>query len=314
MQDEYSRKSQLTDSQAVSEATVARLRLRLEAQEAAVEAALAREDMLDAKLRSAEADLAAARQHLDLLIEEQRALAAAEAAVADADAAVTLAEVVRDEADLRFSRMEVRSPAAGIVMKRLASPGSKLMLEGDEHSMHVVHLYDPAHLQVRVDVPLADAAHIAIGQNAEITVEALPDQVFKGRVTRMVHEADLQKNTVEVKVAVENPVSVLKPEMLARVRFLADQNVQPSGAVRQRVFAPQELIVRDGEGGDSVLVISERSDDRGRAERRSLSLGGTRVDGWVEVTSGLQPGDLLILDRPDLEPGDRVRVIGEGDA
>jgi len=311
IQDEFERKSKLIDTQAISEATVARLGLRVEAQRATLDATEARVAILEADLRRAEADLGGARSHIDLLIEEQRAVALAAARRASAQAAVELAEVTRDDAALQLERMEVRSPVAGVVLERLASPGSKLMREGGEHSLHVVHVYDPDHLQVRVDVPLADAAQIAIGQLVEVMVEVLPDRTFDGRVTRIVHQADIQKNTVEVKVTVDAPTRALKPEMLARVRFLARAD-EPDGAARQRVFAPERLVGRDADGAASALIVTALRNDRARVERRTLTVGPRRLEGWIEIDSGLQPGDLLVAD-PDesLEPGDRVRVVGE---
>lgn len=313
LQDEFERKSKLTESQAVSEAAVARLRLRVDAQKATVDATIARKAILEAKLRQAEADHRAAVQHKELLIEEQRDLALAEAAVANAEAAVLLAEAVRDEAALQLERMEVRSPVNGIVLRRLASPGSKLVRGGDEHAAHVIHVYDPANLQVRVDVPLADAAHVSIGQTAEVVVDVLPDRTFTATVTRVVHQADIQKNTVEVKVAIDNPSEQLKPEMLARVKFLAaDSPSEGASSTRQRVFAPRALLQRGGDGGDSVFVVADVVNRRGRVERRSITAGRRVIDGWIEIDAGLNVGDLMIADpSPDLEPGDRVRIVGE---
>ena len=83
---------------------------------------------------------------------------------------------------------------AGNVLRRLKGPGDKVMLGMDDpHSSHVVHLYDPGALQVRVDVPLADAAQVGVGQACEVVVDILPDEIFAGEVTRVTHEADLQK-------------------------------------------------------------------------------------------------------------------------
>ena len=311
IRDEYERKSKLIESHAVSEATVARLSLRVDAQQASVDAALAQETVLGAKRDQAEADLQAARANLALLIEERRDVALAEAAVATAGASVMLAEAVRGEAALRLARMEVRSPVDGIILRRLVSPGSMLTNEGLELSSHLFLIYDPRHLQVRVDVPLADAAQVVVGQKAEITVEVLPDRTFTGRLTRLVHEADLQKNTVEVKVAIENPTSELKPEMLARVRFLGRDD-QSAGSTRERAFAPRALIQQGENGALSALVVTSLVDDVGRVEQRSITLGTRRIDDWVEIDAGLQVGDLLVFDpNTNLEPGDRVRVMGE---
>lgn len=309
VQDEYDRKSQLS-SEAVPAAFVARLRLRLEALQATVDAAKAGVAVLEAKRTKAEVDRRAAVTRMDLLIQERRAVALTDAAVETARAFVALAEAARDEAKLRLTRMEVTSPVAGIVMTRLASPGSKVTLAGDERSSHVVYIYDPARLQVRVDIPLADAGHVSVGQAVEVIVEVLPDRTFLGEVTRVVPEADIQKNTVEVKVAIRNPSNELKPEMLARARFIArEQSID--GSSRQRVFVPASL-VRDTESGQSAMIVTNLIDDLGRVELRSIVTGARRIDDWIEIESGLQIGDMLIADpATGLEPGDRVRVLGE---
>jgi len=309
LRDEHERKAKLIESGAVSEAIVARLLLRVRAQEATVEARRASAEVMEAKLREAKAEHRAAEQSRTLLIEERRALALAEAALSRAEAGRGVMEAERDDAALRLARTEIRSPVAGVVMRRLATPGSRIT-RSDEHSAHIVHLYDPDHLQVRVDVPLADAAQVAVGQKSEITVEVLPDQTFSGHVTRIVHEADIQKNTVEVKVAIDSPPEELKPEMLARVRFLATAS-KAGGALRQRVFAPERLVQRRGDR-TIALIVAELVDGRGRIEQRDVSVGGRASDGWIEIADGLRPGDLLIADpAPGLEAGDRVEVVGE---
>jgi HlyD family secretion protein len=244
----------------------------------------------------------AARENLKLRIEEKKALDDATAAVADATA-------MRDEAKLRLSRMEVRSPADGIVMQRLVEPGSKLAFGMDpDHSAHAVRLYDPKKLQVRVDVPLADAAKVGVGQRAKIVVGVLPDRTFDGEITRVVHEADIQKNTLQVKVAIADPTSELKPEMLARVRFLSTGNTSTTKQA-QLVFAPENLLQRDGDKATAWVAA------RGFAEQRTIELGQSKQDGWVSITSGLQPGDQLIAgDVSQLKDSAKVRVIGESDA
>jgi len=71
--------------------------------------------------------------------------------------------------------------------------------------------------------------------------------------------------------------------------------------------------VRKGEDGAAVaLVVTALRNDRGRVEARTVTVGPRRVDGWIEIDGGLQPGDLLVADPPaDLGADDRVRVVGE---
>ena len=205
----------------------------------------------------------------------------------------------------------MRSPTDGVVQVRLAYPGAKLMLEADmPHAAHVVHLYDPRRLQVRVDVPLADAAHIGVGQAAEVVADVLPDRTFAGHVSRIVHEADLQKNTLQVKVSLADPAPQLKPEMLARARFLAaaEPGDTPAGE-EPRVFVPEELL-REASGGQARVWIVDQA--RQVAAERVVTLGTRRSGAWREVTGGLQPGDRIIAEYPRaLAVGQRVRIVGE---
>ena len=283
----------------VSEFEIESARQQLAAMRAVVEAATKKVAALEARLEGNRADLVAAAEDARLRTAEARTLAAAEAEVAGAMAG-------RDEAALRLGRMTVRSPARGVVMTRHVNVGSKVMLgmEGPL-SATVVRLFDPRKLQARVDVPLADAAKIGVGMPAEVIVSALPDTTFAGEVTRIVNEADVTRNTLQVKVAIDDPDPRLKPEMLARVKFFAiagaDQSVTPTSD--RVVFAPGSLV---GDGSAWVVVD-------GVAERRDVTLGEAREGGWIEVASGLMPGDRIVADPADLQVGDRIRVVGEAE-
>jgi RND family efflux transporter MFP subunit len=292
---------------AVSERQVVQSRLRADTGRALLRSIKAQEAVRAAEVKAAAAELEAATQNFRLRIEETRALASAEADLGRANAAATRAEAALGEARLRVERLEVVAPMDGIVMRRLVEPGDKLMFQMDsEHSAHAVHIYDPAKLQVRVDVPLSDAAGVGVGQKAKIVVEVLPDRTFDGEITRVVHEADIQKNTLQVKVAIRDPDAALKPEMLARVQFLGA--VGPVATrVAERVFAPERLLVKGGDATATCWVV-----ESGRAARRTVRLGSGREEGWVEIVEGLQPGDrVLEAGSTPLSEGMRVRVTGE---
>jgi RND family efflux transporter MFP subunit len=292
---------------AIAEQELIRAQKQRDAQRATLESTEARRAIIQAQIDQLQAEVKAAQRTLELRIPDRRALEEAQAGVASAQAVVQRAVAMRDEAKLRLDRMEVRSPADGILMARLVQPGSKLMLNANEPTgAQVARLYDPEHLQVRVDVALADAAKVHVGQAAEVVVSTLPDRVFRGTVSRVVHEADIAKNTLQFKVAVHEPSAQIKPEMLARVKFLAPVTSRPATSVS--LFAPTGSIFEHR--GNSAVWLHDQT--KNLAEMRHVTLGSARLDGWIEVREGLRPGDWLIVDPPaDLKEGSAVRVIGE---
>jgi RND family efflux transporter MFP subunit len=299
---DYKQKADIPEG-GVSTLEVVQARYKMQAQAAVVKAMEGRRAVLEAKARQLAADLKAAKENLRLRIEEARALA-------EAQAAVKVAEAALGEAKLRLDRTAVKSPAAGVVMQRLVEPGSKVILSGDmPRSAQVARLYEPGRLQVRVDVPLADAAKVGVGQAARVTVDVLPDRVFEGVVTRAVHEADVQKNTQQFKVSIKDPAEQIKPEMLAKVKFLGAGRGggAAAGTGGTVVFAPASLMRREGQGHWTMVL-----DARQRcARRRDVVIGETRYDGWVAVSSGLSPGDRLIVSSQPVSDGQRVKVVGE---
>lgn len=272
-------KRPLADAGTLSASEIARLEARLAAESAALDVARARDTVLAAREAEARAQLA----------------------IAEADVAA---------AELRLSRTEVRAPTAGVVLRRYAMPGTVVGRPGSSTPADVLDLYDPARLLVRTDVPFADAARVDTGQRAIVTVEALPDRELEGRVVRAVQEADTAKNTVAFHVALDEVDPALRPEMIARVRLFATAPAPDADPVAAAaLFVPRRAL-----RGDRVLVVVDVDGDNGTITARTPELGAERDD-FVEVRSGLRAGDRVVVDGPaDLEDGQRVRVLGEGEA
>lgn len=304
LRDEVTRKRELVAAGGLSEGTFRRMEIRLGG--------------LEAKIATAEK-----------MVNEARA------ALAQAESAHAAAHVLHDEAALRLARMEVRSPVAGVVLARLVEPGSRISMSGKGGDAGpgavmmgaVLRVYDPAKLQVRVDVPLADAAKVKVGTRATVSTEALADQTFSGVVARVMHEANIQRNTVQFKVALDAPSPVLKPEMLTRVKLHA-----PAIASRQRSTSTgRGEASGHGAGGDMTLLVptaavTSAGEDKGQvwvvdtssgspvARRRDIATTSSADEGFTAVTSGLRLTDRVILDPPAppaIQDGTRLKVLGE---
>jgi len=280
----------------------------------AVNELVAREPTLKMQLKSLQQKRDALSEKLDLLNDETRAVAEAEANLSVAKAKNEQTKLGIETAELRLERMAVRSPISGCVMSLIARPGQSLTginPHSAQGSSAVISLYDPDRLQVRVDVRLEDVPQVQIGQPAIIETAALSEPIA-GEVISVTTLADIQKNTLQVKVAVTKPPEVIKPEMLGKVTFLAP----PSPVVEEsqeesplRLFVPQSLVV-SSEGGASVWVADLTG---GLAKQKAVAVGhGATDDGLVEITSGLLPTDkLIVAGRESVAEGSRVRVTGE---
>ena len=307
--DEYERKRQVVESGAVPAGTVERLRIRIQAIDAQLDALDAEEEAARASREAASARLDAAVRSRKLTIDETLALESARVGIEIERSHLDAAQASLDAAKLRLERCDIRTPVDGVVIERLTSPGSRVSFGDGPHTAHVIHIYDPQKLQVRADIPLADAAKVGVGQTAEIIIDLLPDTVFQGVVTRFVHRADVAKNTVEAKVRILDPSPLLKPDMLARVRILEAEVGEASTSIRTRprVFAPRKA-VQDG----YAWVVGDRKGDHGIAMRKAIEVGDRTVDGWIEIVKGLRPGDLIIVDDAPVQD-EPIRITVEGE-
>jgi RND family efflux transporter MFP subunit len=256
---------------------------------------------------------------LELLADETRDKDEAEARVKAADARLEQTRVVVAEAKLRLDRMTVRAPIDGRVYRLVADPGAKIGSGGmtqmiGHDSSTVVTLYRPQRLQVRVDVRFEDIPKVSPGQPVEIENPALTTALV-GKVLFVSSEADIQKNTSEVKVEIPSPPPVFKPAMLVDVTFLSPERLESSDEkqtieTEDRIYVPRPYIHQDSDG--SYVWLADRS--MGVARRTSIEVEASSAGELIEVTSGLTIASRLIASGiEELRDGDRIRVIGEAE-
>ena len=254
--------------------------------------------MIDARIEATSAVLKAAQDRRRLRIDDRERL---DVARAELDAALT----ALDEARLRLRRTWIEAPATGVVMRLHVGPGSMLS-EEVMGGMKVASMYDPLRIQARAEVAMADAARVRDGLEATILSEALPDRSFRGRISRIVHEADIQRNTLPVKVAVLDPHPALKPEMIVRLQFSApsDEGTSTPAVASKLLIVPAEAVTASGPDKGTLWTVGPDS----RAHRREVSLGGTQAAGR-EVMGGLWPTDKIILPgSASLAEGQRIQL------
>ncbi len=249
---------------------------------------------------------------LKLKTDEIRALDEATARLAAAESQINLSRLSVETAKLKLERMVIRSPIKGRVLALNAQPGRRLMginIASERDASTVVTLYDPKRLQVRADVRLENVAQVQVGQPVQVTTAASKEP-FAGHVLAMTSQADVQKNTLQVKVSIDNPLLVIRPEMLAEVTFIAPPRLQNTSKAEKealRILVPKELVEK-GESHSLIWIVDASG---GTAKRQAIQLGRGGTDQLVEVTEGLSALDKLIVNgREGLTDGERIRVAG----
>ena len=215
--------------------------------------------------------------------------------------------VAEREVDVRGTSLDdtvIRAPFGGVAISKNAQPGemiSPVSAGGGFTRTGISTIVDMDSLEIEVDVNEAYINRVSDGQRVVANLDAYPDWDIPASVITTVPAADRQRATVLVRIAFDELGDPrILPDMGVDVAFLEDDPPAAAAAGSPRLWIPAGAVRRDG-GGPSVFLL--RGD---RVERRAVGLG-VESGGEVEVTSGIGPGDRVVIDAPpDLADGDRV--------
>ncbi len=210
-------------------------------------------------------------------------------------------------ADTMLDATIIRAPVSGTVLERNVELGelvSNMNFGGTGGvKTSVVTLANLNDLQVELDINETDFPRVTPRQNCTVTADAYPDRQYQGVVAEISPEADRQKGTIQVKVQILKPDHFLRPEMSAHVSFLAPDN-QKAAAQQQDILSIPQTALTQQDGKSAVFVLQNS-----RAELRAVQTGRTLAGNQVEVTDGLGPNDVVIVNAPaGLKSGARVKA------
>jgi HlyD family secretion protein len=247
--------------------------------------------LADALVAQSSFDEAEARHHT-----AQAAVEAAKAALQSARANAAYAEV-------QVENTYIRAPFDGTVLTKDADVGEVVAPFASSASSRgaVVTLADMSSLEVEADVSESNIRQVQVGQPCLITLDALPAEPYRGSVNKIVPTAARSKATVMTKIAFAALDSRVLPEMSARVTFLPVGSDTAAIDTRTVLCVPASAVVE--RGGRSVAFTASQ----GRASMKVVETG-RRFGGTLEVVSGLEEGQIVILDPPPrLRQGSRVQ-------
>ena len=222
-----------------------------------------------------------------------------------AQAEVQQMKAALDYAETQLAATEIKAPVSGTVLERIVERGemvSPSAFGGSGARTSVVDLADLTDLQVELDISQTDFARLKMNQRAEIIPEAYPNLRYTGYIEEIAPEANRAKSTIQVKVKVENPDQQLRPEMNARVNFLADNTAGSQTSSSNRVLVPKQAVVQRD---NSSFVFVIKGD---KVEQRSIR-PGEEIGEDYNVLEGLSGNESVAVAGVDkLRDGDRVKI------
>jgi len=196
-------------------------------------------------------------------------------------------------ADDRLGKCVVRSPLSGIVESRHVSLGDYAKVGED-----LLRIIDTVHLRARLPFPETVAQHLRAGQTAIIESPLAPGQTMEAKITFLDPDVGLRNRAVNAIIDLVNPGN-WRPDATVIGRVIV--------ARRPRAIVVPTMAVVTRPAGQVVYVVTKAS-----VSQRPVVLG-ERGDDWVEITSGLNAGEVIAVEgAPYLTDGATVIISGEG--
>jgi Cu(I)/Ag(I) efflux system membrane fusion protein len=131
------------------------------------------------------------------------------------------------------------------------------------------------------DIYEDDLARVRVGQQLSAVTTAFPDEVFHGVIDRISPNIDPTTHTLQIRCAVKNPGTRLKPQMLAKVSIVT----RPGEAL----VIPQDALVFDIDNYYAFVEVSS-----GTFEHRKVTIASWSRVGYARIVSGLKAGDRVV--------------------
>jgi HlyD family secretion protein len=248
-------------------------------------------------------------------------LAVGEASILQAKASVAQTEAALRRAQRNLGYCTIRSPVNGIIIDRRVNIGQTVVASLNAPSLFLI-AKDLKRMQVWVAVNEADIGKIHPGQPVSFTVDAYPDETFRGEVGKVRLNASMTQNVVTytVEIVTDNSNGRLLPYLTANVRFEQDRRsnvlLVPNAALKWKP-SPEQIAPEYRE------AVEKASKKGGKPEGGGKLEGGRRPIPGVTGASGGNPGRsvLWLPEGPYVRPlqvragltdGAQTEVQGEG--
>jgi len=174
------------------------------------------------------------------------------------------------------------SPISGVVTLRAVGPGQYLNSTANGATTPIFTISDLSKVWLVANVREDDAGRLHVGQPIDMHVAAFPGRTFKATLDYVAPMIDPATRRLPVRAVIANPDGALKPAMFA------DFDIK-TGADQSAVAVPSAAVIYEGD--QARVWVAQRGQSLGLREIKT----GRTSNGEVEVLSGLNPGDQVVV-------------------
>jgi RND family efflux transporter MFP subunit len=228
------------------------------------------------------------------------------ARVSALEAAIALQKAGVKETEENIGYMSLYAPFDGTVVDKQGEVGeiiNPMVMSSSTGRSAVVTLASLEKMEVETDVAENLLSRVTLRQPAEISVSAVPNKHYRGRLRQIIPMGDRTRGTVKVKVEILDPDVNLFPELVATVHFLPDKALNNPSAGSAYLYMPKSAVFEES-GHSYAWVVDSKS----RVSRRRVEVAATN-DELARVESGLKGGETVVANPPkSLREGEVVQV------
>lgn len=177
-----------------------------------------------------------------------------------------------------YAKSPVTAPISGSIITSPVKTGQKVSM-----SSVITKIGDIENLQVTAKIPERYIGDLHIGQKAEVSLKAYPEDIFYASVVRISPVVDPASRTKEIILNFDKKYEKVNAGMFAKVKlFTLDYEGYP--AIKQDAFV---------NNNDEYYLFVVKPDSK--VEKRKV-VRGKNVDGYYQVLDGVKPGEIVVVE------------------
>lgn len=255
---------------------------------------------LQSSVDKAKLQLETAKEELELnegkILEEtkkssQASVNQSEASVSQSEASISQSMVSVESAQKQLNDTKVRAEIDGTISSLNVSAGSTVSTQSEAAT-----IVDMDRVKVAFNVSEDVINRISVGSTAYITISAVSNEPYEVQIASLSPSADADTKLYAVEAYIDNPSGEIKPGMFASIKLVLEER-------ENTVSVPLNTVIQQNDEKYVYVVDSDNIAHKTTVET------GLENDEYIEITSGLNMGDIVVVSGQDfLSDGSTVSI------